>query len=84
MIYHIKKILKYIIFYHNKEVEIELPDKELIKVEYDYKKMIKENNFKVILENRGMPYLYNKKRGILVIEFNIILPIEYNELINNI
>ena len=69
-------------FYHNKEVEIELPNKELIKVEYDYKKMIKEGNFKVILENRGMPYLHNKKRGKLVIEFNIILPIEYSELVN--
>lgn len=79
-----KKDIKIYDFYHNKEVEIELPNKELIKVEYDYKKMIKEDNFRVTLENRGMPYLHNKKRGKLVIEFNIILPIEYNELVNNI
>ena len=81
-------LLKYNIsiydFYHKKELNIKLPDNTEEIIDFNYKDVLKSNNnfdnYIIKINNKGLPKLYNKERGVLIIKLNVQLPLEYDDL----
>jgi DnaJ-class molecular chaperone len=80
----IKKNISIYDFYHKNKVKVILPDKSEEEIIYNYKEMIEMNEFNIKIINKGFPYLHNKKRGLLIVKINILLPIDYNDLLKNL
>lgn len=70
-------------FYHNKEINIILPNNEQLLIEYNYLEMIKSQKYNFKIKSKGFPYLNMKDRGYLFINFIILLPENYNEISEN-